>query len=242
MALVHEMEKSGNWLFKRRGWLPVLFLIPAFAFLYYGKRIDYDLSTEIIFIVVGMSGQLIRALTVGRTPKGTSGRNIKGQVARQINTTGIYSLLRHPLYLGNFLMWLGPVLFLRSLWFTLFFCLLYFLYYERIMFAEEQFLRKKFGDQYDIWSEKVRAILPSFRNYQKADLPFSLRNVLKREYHGLANMFIIFSLLDLARNYINDLNIMLNPLWMWSIIPVMIFWAVIRILVKRTKTLSVKGR
>lgn len=220
----------------------MFFLIPAFAFLYYTDKIEYKPLAESIFIVVGMSGQLIRALTVGRTPKGTSGRNIKGQVASQVNTSGIYSLVRHPLYIGNLLMWLGPVLFLRSLWFTLFFCLLYWLYYERIMFAEEQYLRKKFGDQYDKWSEKVRAFLPAFKNYRKADLPFSFRNVLKREYHGLANMFIIFSLLDLARNYINDYSVRLNPLWLYSIIPVMVIWIITRILVKRTKVLNVSGR
>lgn len=242
MALVHEMEKSGNWLFKRRGWLPVIFLIPAFAFLYYSDKIEYNPFIESVFIIVGLSGQLIRALTVGRTPRGTSGRNIKGQLAQQINTTGIYSMLRHPLYLGNFLMWLGPVLFMRSLWFTLFFSLLYWLYYERIMFAEEQFLRKKFGDQYDTWSEKVRAFIPSFRNYKKPDLPFSFRNVLKREYHGLANLFIIFTLLDLARNYIYNSDIGLNPLFLWSIIPVMTIWVIIRILVKTSKVLNVKGR
>ncbi len=242
MALVHEMERSGNWLFKRRGWLPVFFLIPAFAFLYLSEKIEYNSITETIFIVVGMIGQLIRALTVGRTPKGTSGRNIKGQVASQINTSGIYSLVRHPLYIGNFLMWLGPVLFLRSLWFTLFFCLLYWLYYERIMFAEEQFLRKKFGDLYDKWSENVRAFLPGFKNYRKADLPFSFRNVLKREYHGLANMFIIFSLLDLARNYINEYTVRLNPIWLWSLIVVMIIWLLIRVLVKSTGVLNVQGR
>ncbi len=242
MALVHEMEKSGNWLFKRRGWLPVIFLIPAFAFLYYSGKIEYDPTIESVFIIIGLSGQLIRALTVGRTPRGTSGRNIKGQLAQQINTTGLYSMLRHPLYLGNFLMWLGPVLFLRSLWFTLFFSLLYWLYYERIMFAEEQFLRKKFGDQYDTWSGKVRAFIPSFRNYKKPDLPFSFRNVLKREYHGLANLFLIFTLLDLARNYINTSDIGLNPLFLWSIIPVMTIWVIIRILVKTSKVLNVKGR
>lgn len=220
----------------------MIFLIPAFAFLWYGEKIEYDPIIESVFIVVGMAGQLIRALTVGRTPKGTSGRNIKGQVAQQINTTGLYSMVRHPLYVGNFLMWLGPVLFLRSIWFTLFFCLLYCLYYERIMFAEEQFLRKKFGDKYDLWSEKVRAFLPSLRNYKKPDLPFSIRNVLKREYHGLANMFIIFTLLDLARNYINDLDLSLNPLWLWSIIPAMTIWIIIRILVKKTKVLNVSGR
>jgi hypothetical protein len=27
MALVHELERSGNWLFKHRSWLPVVLII-----------------------------------------------------------------------------------------------------------------------------------------------------------------------------------------------------------------------
>jgi hypothetical protein len=110
------------------------------------------------------------------------------------------------------------------------------------MFAEEQFLRRKFGDQYDKWSETVRAFLPSFRHYKKPELSFSMRNVLKREYHGLANMFIIFAMLDLVRNYVNETTLFLNPLWLWSIIVTMTVWVVIRILVKTSTLLNVKGR
>ncbi len=111
-----------------------------------------------------MSASSVRSsgyLTVGFAPKNTSGRNTAaGQMADELNVTGIYSIVRHPLYVGNFFMWLGPVLFLRSVWFTIVFCLVYWLYYERIMFAEEQFLRRKFGDAYDKWSEKVKAFIP----------------------------------------------------------------------------------
>ncbi len=104
-------------------------------------------------------------MTVGFTPKNTSGRNTSaGQIADELNATGIYSLVRHPLYLGNFFMWLGPVLFLRSFVVIVFFVLIYWLYYERIMFAEEQFLRRKFGETYDKWSEKVRSLIPSFKD------------------------------------------------------------------------------
>lgn len=59
-------------------------------------------------IAVSLFGLLIRAVTIGFTPKGTSGRNTKeGQVAEVLNTKGIYSVVRHPLYLGNYFMWLG---------------------------------------------------------------------------------------------------------------------------------------
>lgn len=244
MALVHEFEQRGNWLFKRRGWLPLLFLIPALLYLWQAdsSHIKYDLRRDLVFLAIGLLGQLIRALTIGRTPIGTSGRNVKGQVAYELNTTGIYSTLRHPLYLGNYFMWIAPVLLLNSIWFFLVFSLVYWIYYERIMFAEEQYLRKKFGEAYDLWSDKVRAFVPGFKNYQKSNLGFSMRNVLKREYHGFANMFIVFAIIDLARNYFLSNEIKLNNLWLWALIASISIWLILRILVKTTKLLQVKGR
>lgn len=244
MALVYEFEKTGNWLFKRRGWLPLLAFAPALIVIWYSdpSRYSYKPGIEMGFLAVSLLGQVIRALTVGRTPKGTSGRNVKGQIAAEINTTGIYSTLRHPLYLGNFLMFLGPVLFVRSVWFTLLFTLAYWLYYERIMFAEEQFLRKKFGEQYDRWSARVPAFIPSFKNFTRAILPFSFRNVLKREYNGFVNIFITFAMLDFARNAIAFGNYTLTPIWMWLLISGISIWLILRLLRKRTRLLNVEGR
>ena len=87
----------------------------------------------------------VRSYTIGTTPRGTSGRNTEEQVAEQLNSSGIYSTVRHPLYLGNYLMWIGIVLFTKSISFTIIVSLMYWLYYERIMFAEERFLERKFG-------------------------------------------------------------------------------------------------
>lgn len=245
MALVHEFEKSGNWLFKRRSWLPVIMIVAGVAMMYLGNRqaIIFDLRDEMIFLGVSLLGEIVRILTVGFAPRGTSGRNTEeGQVAEELNTTGIYSIIRHPLYAGNFLMWLGPVLFLKSVWFTLVFFLVYWLYYERIMFAEEQFLRKKFGDAYDKWSENVAAILPTRGRFIKPRLPFSILNVLKREYNSFVNIFLIFFVLDIFRNYFLSGRIYLTKIWVILTIAAILIWAIIRTIHKRTKWLEVEGR
>ena len=62
-------------------------------------------------IIISFLGEAIRIFTVAYTPAGTSGRNTKQQLADTLNTTGIYSLLRHPLYLGNFFMFLDTFIF-----------------------------------------------------------------------------------------------------------------------------------
>jgi protein-S-isoprenylcysteine O-methyltransferase Ste14 len=245
MALVHEFENSGNWLFRRRSWLPVFMVLAGIIVMYLGNRqaILFDMRDELIFLGVSLFGQLIRILTVGFTPKNTSGRNtVNGQLADELNVSGIYSLLRHPLYLGNFFMWLGPVLFLRSVCFTIIFGLLYWLYYERIMFAEEQFLRRKFGDLYDKWSENVGSFIPFSFKFIRPDLPFSVRNILKREYNSFVNIFVIFILLDLTRNYFLSGRIWLTPMWIYLGIPAFAIWIVVRTIHKHTRWLEVSGR
>jgi len=244
MALVHEFEKVGNWLFRRRGWLPLFIFIPSLLYIYFSgaQNLQYRPWTEMIFLGVTLFGQLIRAITVGRAPLKTSGRNKRKQVAESLNTTGIYSLVRHPLYLGNFFMWLGPVLFLRSVWITLIFCLAYWLYYERIMFAEEQFLRKKFPEAYDTWSARVNAFIPSFKNYTAPGLSFSFRNVLKREYNGFGAIFIIFALLDIVRNYTLAKEINIHTAWAILLVFGFLTWIILRILDKRTVLLKEPGR
>ncbi|MDQ1296150.1 MAG: Isoprenylcysteine carboxyl methyltransferase family protein [Bacteroidota bacterium] len=245
MALVHEFENSGNWLFKRRSWLPIVMVVAGLVMMYLGNRqaILFDLRDEMIFLGISIFGQIIRIITVGFAPKNTSGRNTAGgQVADELNTSGIYSVVRHPLYVGNLFMWLGPVLFLKSVWFMVIFGLVYWLYYERIMFAEEQFLRRKFGDTYDRWSETVKAFLPFRVKFIRPKLSFSVRNVLKREYNSFVNIFIIFAILDIFRNFFLSGRIFMTEIWMWLLIGAVGIWLIIRLIHKFTGWLEVEGR
>jgi protein-S-isoprenylcysteine O-methyltransferase Ste14 len=140
MALIEEMNKSGNWLFRWRSFLPLVLYVLAASVIWFELDTDnplFDKTWAWTCLGISFFGQLIRVVTIGYTPKGTSGRNTKeGQVAEVLNHTGIYSIVRHPLYLGNFFMWLGIIMYVGNWWFTLTSCLLFWLYYERIMFAE----------------------------------------------------------------------------------------------------------
>ena len=220
-------------------------IVAGIVMMYLGNRqtILFDMRDELIFLGVSLLGEVIRIFTVGFAPKNTSGRNtVNGQIADELNVTGIYSIVRHPLYAGNFFMWLGPVLFLRSVEVALFFTLIYWLYYERIMFAEEQFLRRKFGEIYDKWSENVGSFIPYSFKYIRPKLPFSVRNVLKREYNSFVNIFVIFTLLDIFRNYFLSERIYLTNMWIYLFVSAFVIWIVVRIIHKRTRWLEVEGR
>lgn len=210
MALVHSLEKNGNFLFKYRGQLPlVLFLlaIPAIYFTDYtcvNNHEDTKLVLTIVAALISFSGQVIRAIAIGTSNKHTSGRNTKEQVADALNTKGIYSTVRHPLYLGNYFMWIGIVVYTFNIWFILIISLMFWLYYERIMFAEERFLERKFGQAYVDWSMKVPAFWPSFKNHEKTSIPFSMKTILRREYSGITATIIGFVFIDFFRDWFSS--------------------------------------
>ena len=139
MALVQSFEKQGNFLFKYRGQLPVLLFILSVPFIYLTDYTLINYKAHNLFMLTSISisslGFFVRFYTIGTTPKGTSGRNTKEQVADVLNSSGMYSMLRHPLYLGNYLIWLGISLASFNIYFAVIMSLLFWIYYERIMFA-----------------------------------------------------------------------------------------------------------
>jgi hypothetical protein len=207
---------------------------------------EFDTVIALCCIAVSMLGLVIRALTIGYTPRGTSGRNTKaGQVADVLNTKGMYSLVRHPLYLGNFFMWLGIMIYVGNLWFTVVCCLLYWLYYERIMFAEEGYLRVKFGQSYLDWSVDVPSFWPRNLKWKSPDVDFSVRNVLKREYNGFFAVFLSLALVSAGKTYIHittDWEALLDPFWQKALIGSFAVFFTLRSLKRYSRLLHVEGR
>lgn len=247
MALIHSFEKSGNWLFKHRGELPIALFVLALPIVYFTNSEwlsdEHEILITVISIVLSLLGFMIRAYSIGTTPKGTSGRNTKeGQVAEQLNSTGIYSVLRHPLYVGNYFMWIGIVLFTFNFSFFIIISLAFWLYYERIMFAEERFLEKKFGQSYLEWSLLTPAFIPSFKNYKPNVIPFSIKSVLRREYSGVLATVIGFVFVDQIRYYAYHGIYNFNRLSISFLILTALIALLLRSLKHYTKFLQEEGR
>jgi protein-S-isoprenylcysteine O-methyltransferase Ste14 len=246
MALIEELNQQGNKLFKYRSNLPVPFAIIGLGIylynIHYLDKSEHSLTFEITCLAIGMLGQIIRAITLGYTPKGTSGRNTHGQVADELNTKGMYSIMRNPLYLGNFFMWFAIILFIDVHWFSIVYIMCFWMYYERIIFAEENFLRNKYGEPYLKWTMETPIFIPRLSGWKKPDLHFSLKNVLKREYSGFFAMFFSFAIFDLAENYIRYNTWKLDEFWMYALISSAIITLILRTLKKKTRILHVTGR
>jgi len=246
MALREEFERTGNWLFRWRSYLPLvvigIVLLALREYEYPGHSESLDHLWEVLCLIVSFFGLGIRIFTIGYSPKGTSGRNTKKQVAETLNTTGTYSVVRNPLYLGNFFMGLGIVLFAHFWWLTLIYILVFWLYYERIIFAEEAYLRNKFGNEYLEWANKTPVIIPKFSQYRRADLPFSLRNVLRREYSGFFAVIVTLFILETFGELSAEGKLEFDLGWILLLGIGFIAWLTLRTLKKYTTILNVEGR
>ncbi len=250
MALIETFRRQGDFLFRYRSYLPIILVVAGisqYIYMHWENEYVYNPYYLMACFAISLLGLAIRVITIGYTPKNTSGRNTKEQVADTVNTSGMYSLVRHPLYLGNFFMWLGLALVTRSFWFVSFFLMIFWLYYERIMYAEEFFLRDKFGTVYLNWANSVPSFVPRRFNWRSPGLYFSLRNVVKREAIGLFKLVLLFFVFQYLHELLtNNWNYLQLSRWgkFWFVFFIVtgVFYLTIRTLRKKTKLLDVEGR
>jgi protein-S-isoprenylcysteine O-methyltransferase Ste14 len=205
-----ELARQGRFLFRWRGHLPLLLLpLALLAAWQSGAFAEFvgeplEEAWETLCLAISLAGLAIRIATVGCAPAGTSGRNAQAQRAATLNVTGMYSVVRNPLYLGNFLMLLGLLLLGKAWWLAPLGGLLFALHYERIVCAEERFLEERFGERYRAWAARTPAFLPDLRLWRPAELPFSLRNALRREYNGFFVVIAGFVAVELAGDLLGE--------------------------------------
>lgn len=248
MALRESIEKQGAWLFRWRSYLPILF-VPLFIIaLKNGEFIEHLFGDDIgdlwesVAVIISFLGFVVRCFTAGYVPRGTSGRNTKSQVAETLNTTGMYSITRNPLYLGNFLILFGITLFIQAWWLAIIVWVGFWLYYERIIFTEEEFLRTKFGNEFIGWASRTPMVIPHFSNWKKPNLPFSFKTVLRREFSTYFAIVAVYFFLEIAGDFLSARRFHVGNSWLIFFLVSMLIYFALLILKKKTHVLDVAGR
>lgn len=252
-SLHNTMIKQGHFLFRWRGQIPLFFLLPAMFAVYsnfHFERLvnnDWEHIWGIFAFLISLCGVLIRIVTVGYVSKNTSGRNTTEQRADSLNTSGMYSICRNPLYLGNFIIILGVLLWAKVWFLGIIIALAFFIYMERIIIAEEEYLHNKFQNTYDEWREKTPVFMPNFSLWRSPDLAFSWKLVLRREYPGLLGVSTAFIAMDFIFDIFADREA-INE-WFICDYPAIITYCLIvtlcltlRFLKRKTDLLKIEGR
>lgn len=245
MALREELARSGAWLFRYRSYAPPLLLVPlvlAGLETHPGERPGLEPTPTAIGAALAGLGFVIRILVIGFAPAGTSGKNRSLQVADSLTTSGLYSIVRHPLYLANYFLWIGPAVATGSWWAPVLVSLLFWLVHERIIFVEEEFLRDRFGADFLRWAAATPAFLPAPSRWRPPSLPFSLRTVLRQEYYGFFSVVFLFAVLEAATMAVESGRPGLSRTWLFVLGGAAVVSGVLRLLQRRTRWLDAAGR
>ncbi|HKI85446.1 MAG TPA: isoprenylcysteine carboxylmethyltransferase family protein [Thermoanaerobaculia bacterium] len=244
MALREDMSRRGTHLFRWRGYFPLFYLPVLFLALKDFRYLGGSEATELMWdsgcILIAAGGLLVRILTVGFAAARSSGRNSKYQEAATLNTTGMYSLVRHPVYFANFLLWMAINLFVHNGWLSAIAILLFWVFYERIMLAEELFLRTRFGAVFEAWASRTPTFVPNPKLWKAPDLPFSWQAVLARENSTLFATATTFAILQMAKDLSLGRSFNWRPGWMIPFVAIVVAYAVLRWMKKRG-LLPIKG-
>lgn len=147
-------------------------------------------------------------------------------------------MVRNPLYLGNYIIWLGISMFLHDWRAVLLTTCIFWLYYERIVVAEEAFLSAKFGDGYAQWAEKTPVFIPKLSGYVHPENRFSFRKVIRKEYSGFFAIIITMFALETIGDFALEKEMTIDPFWLTLITSGTFLYVVIRMLKKKTRILK----
>ncbi len=146
----------------------VLFVIPD----------DRSINSGLGFIVLGL---LIRIWANGYAVK-----------TQELTTCGPYAFLRHPLYLGTMLLFIGFVVMLKIYLLGLISFILVSIVYFNTIKKEEQLLLNLFKQSYLDYKKNVPLIFPRFSAYKgQKSWGFSFKRLIKSQEYKLFIWVII---------------------------------------------------
>ncbi|MFT4152800.1 methyltransferase family protein [Parafilimonas sp.] len=183
------MVQIGNFFFKYRNWLFIIFyallFVPNVPQLFTEKKFgkNYYWYPIAIGLVITVLGQAIRGATIGLAYIIRGGKN-KKVYAEDLVTTGIFAHCRNPLYVGNILMLAGVGILSNSLLYVVIMIPFFLFIYQAIVLAEENFLRNKFGGQFNNYCARVNRWVPSIKGIGKtfSGMRFNWKRYIAKEH------------------------------------------------------------
>lgn len=233
MLLSDYLQKLGNIFFRWRSYIPLLLItilllrLDNLKFVFGNNTVE--IAYQITCLCVSFFGEFVRIMTIGFVPSGTSGRNTKAQRATTLNITGTYSLIRNPLYLGNYFIILGISLFSRSYEIVIINSIFFAMFYIPIILVEEKFLLDKFGESYRNYSLKTPCFFPRFSHWNPADTDWSWRMVIRREYNSILATGLSFALIAHFRLYLINGKAILGMSWIIFAGLLFLLWLIVRL-------------
>ena len=113
--------------------------------------------SDFLGLAIISAGQILRIITRGY-------KSEQLHISKKVITDGPYAFVRHPMYLGSFLIGLGATIILLNFYTVLLYIILYQIWYGYQIKIEQEKLLSHFGQDYTDYSETTPSMFPNFRS------------------------------------------------------------------------------
>jgi len=144
--------RVGATLFRNRSWLPVLFIAVPLLAPGHMSAAGWILGTIVI-----LAGEWVRL--AGVAAAGTVTRR-RSRTVQRLVTYGVFAWVRNPLYVGNFLIWMGFTIISGVYWFLPIAIVIFAIEYSLIVRYEEGVLESIFGAEYLAYRQSTPRWVP----------------------------------------------------------------------------------
>src|SRR3990170_8720269 len=118
--------------------------------------------------------------------------------------TGQYAIVRHPLYVGSFLMLIGFLLILNTWVLSAVLLPFYVVFYVLTVISEESFLRRRIGEEWEEYRRSVPALIPMPWKVKAGNIPGWSKEVFSKtpELETIVSTVILLVLIEFGGRFL----------------------------------------
>jgi protein-S-isoprenylcysteine O-methyltransferase Ste14 len=184
------LARVGGWLFRRRGFLPVPFIVVPF--IWHGVLAQSSTAFGALFVAFGESLRFWGVAAAGAETRRRS------RMVTTLVTHGPFAWTRNPLYFGNFFIWTGFSIIAGIQWLLPVAVTVFALEYTPIVRYEEAVLETTFGDEYRRYRARTPRWLPVAPVFERGG-PLCWRTAWRSERSTLLQFAALAAMLGVSQ-------------------------------------------
>ncbi len=168
-------------------------------------------------VALALLGEALRLWANGHVGHVKVNETQRGSNAPKIGrlvTAGPYAYVRHPLYVGTFLVGVGFCVVVRSAWLVLAALAFFFLVYRGKVRSEEATILHEWGEDYEAYRRAVPRWVPTFRRYPHGEGSWTWQGIwASKEPKTLAWVIVALVALYFREEFFQERNLFAGAHW-----------------------------
>ncbi len=208
MMIYERALRSGRWFARRRRYLPWVFgVVTVVALL---MSTPFMLMRSTVWLTIPSVALVVGGFALRFAARRCNGSDPESWIAAR----GIYSVMRFPKQMGNYLIICGLTLYTGIDWYLLLVPVVGAILLHRIGMVEENSLVIKYGDTYQQWCRTTNAFTPILTSWEKSTRPLLLYRSFMAESQSIFMVVAAFTVINGLKYLLIDFSLHFDLFWL----------------------------